>query len=159
MSISSLPALNAILNGTSAVLVLTGYFFIRRKMINAHRACMLGAVVTSTLFLVSYLTYHYYHGVSRFTGQGLVRPAYFTLLGTHTVLAALIVPFVIVTLYRALRGRFARHKKVARWTFPMWLYVSVTGVIVYLMLYQFFPQHRAADTRAVSSTTTAALPR
>ncbi|HYL98651.1 MAG TPA: DUF420 domain-containing protein [Blastocatellia bacterium] len=152
MNINSLPVLNAILNGTSAVLILAGFIFIRKKMINAHRACMVSAVVTSSLFLVSYLTYHYYHGVTRFPGTGAARPTYFTILGTHTVLAAAIVPLVIVTLYKALRGRFAGHRKVARWTFPMWLYVSITGVLVYLMLYQFFPQ-RASDRQAVSATT------
>ena len=134
-----LPTLNAILNATSGLLVLTGFIFIRRKQINAHRACMVAAVTVSLLFLVSYIVYHYHHGATRFTGTGLARPVYFTILISHTLLAATIVPFVIVTLRRALRGQFLRHMKVARWTFPMWLYVSVTGVIVYFMLYHFYP--------------------
>ncbi|HYE64673.1 MAG TPA: DUF420 domain-containing protein, partial [Pyrinomonadaceae bacterium] len=103
------------------------------------RNCLIAALITSTLFLVSYLTYHYYHGSTRFTGQGFVRAFYFTVLITHTVLATAIVPFVLITLYRALCGEFTRHMRIARWTLPAWLYVSVTGVIVYLMLYQIYP--------------------
>jgi len=139
MPISQLPALNAILNGTSAVLLVLGYFLIRRRSIRAHRACMIAAFITSVLFLISYLVYHYHHGATRFTGQGWVRPLYFMILITHTMLAALIVPFVLVTLYRAARGRFVSHARLARWTLPMWLYVSVTGVVVYLMLYRLYP--------------------
>jgi uncharacterized membrane protein YozB (DUF420 family) len=138
-SIQSLPTVNAFLNGASGILIVVGFILIKRKSIKAHRACMIAAVVTSVLFLISYLTYHYYHGVTRFAGTGIARPIYFAILGTHTFLAAVIVPFVAVTLVRALRGHFARHMKVARWTFPMWLYVSVTGVVVYLMLYHLFP--------------------
>ena len=134
-----LPHLNAVLNTTSAVLLLTGFRFIRLGRIRAHRNCQVTAFVTSTLFLISYLTYHYYHGATRFAGQGLVRPVYFTILITHTVLAVVIVPLIIVTLYRAARGDFIRHRSIARWTLPLWLYVSVTGVIVYLMLYQIYP--------------------
>jgi uncharacterized membrane protein YozB (DUF420 family) len=134
-----LPHLNAILNTTSALLLLAGFRFIRLGRIQAHRNCQITAVVTSTLFLISYLTYHYYHGATRFAGQGLVRPAYFTILITHTILAVVIVPLIIVTLYRAARGDFIRHRRIARWTLPLWLYVSVTGVIVYLMLYQIYP--------------------
>lgn len=137
--VSGLPHLNAILNATSGVLLIIGYLLIRRGKINAHRNCLIAALIASTVFLVSYLTYHYYHGSTRFAGVGLVRPVYFTILLTHTILAAVIVPFIGVTLYRALRGDFARHRRIARWTFPMWLYVSVTGVIVYLMLYQIYP--------------------
>ena len=133
--------LNAILNGVSAVLLVTGYFFIRRKRISAHRACMLGAFITSTLFLISYLTYHYYHGSTRFQGQGWVRTVYFVILTTHTSLAVLIVPLVLTTLSRAIRRSFARHARLARWTLPLWLYVSVTGVVVYFMLYQLYPPH------------------
>ncbi|HKP88195.1 MAG TPA: DUF420 domain-containing protein [Blastocatellia bacterium] len=136
-----LPTLNAILNATSGILVLTGFFFIRRKRIRAHRLCMVAAVCTSILFLISYLVYHYHHGATRFPGTGLSRPVYFAILISHTILAAVIVPFVIVTLRRAMRGQFLRHMKIARWTFPMWIYVSVTGVIVYFMLYQWFPTH------------------
>jgi putative membrane protein len=134
-----LPHLNAILNSTSALLLLTGFRFIRRGQIQAHRNCQVSAVLTSALFLVSYLTYHFYHGATRFTGQGLVRPLYFTILITHTILAVVIVPLILVTLYRAYRGDFIRHRRIARLTLPLWLYVSVTGVIVYLMLYQIYP--------------------
>jgi len=137
--IQFLPTLNAILNATSGILIVAGFIFIKRKQISAHRACMLAAVTTSVLFLISYLTYHYYHGVTRFAGTGAARPVYYFILFTHTFLAAVIVPFVAVTLVRALKGQFARHMKVARWTFPMWLYVSVTGVVVYIMLYHLFP--------------------
>jgi len=139
MEIEQLPGLNAILNSLSAVLLIAGYGLIRRKRIRAHRACMFAAFVTSTLFLISYLTYHYHHGSTRFQGQGWVRPVYFAILITHTTLAAVIVPFALTTLYRATRGSFARHARVARWTLPIWLYVSVTSVVVYLMLYQLYP--------------------
>jgi putative membrane protein len=134
-----LPHLHAVLNSTSAILLLAGFRFIRLGRIQAHRNCQVTAVFTSTLFLVSYLTYHYYHGATRFSGQGLVRPLYFIILTTHTILAVVIVPLILVTLYRAVRGDFVRHRKIARWTLPLWLYVSVTGVIVYLMLYQIYP--------------------
>lgn len=136
-----LPHLNALLNTTSALLLLAGFRFIRLGRIQAHRNCQVTAVVTSTLFLISYLTYHYYHGATRFAGQGLVRPVYFAILITHTILAVVIVPLIIVTLYRAARRDFLRHRRIARWTLPLWLYVSVTGVIVYLMLYQIYPSH------------------
>ena len=137
--ISGLPHVNALLNATSGVLLIAGYFLIRRRRVNAHRNCLLAALATSSIFLVSYLTYHYYHGSTRFTGQGLVRTLYFVILISHTVLAAVIVPFVAVTLYRAARGQFARHRQVARWTLPLWLYVSITGVVIYLMLYRLYP--------------------
>lgn len=136
-----LPHLNAILNSTSAILLLAGFRFIRRGNIPAHRACQVSAVVTSTLFLISYLTYHYYHGATKFPGQGLVRPLYFAILITHTILAVVIVPLILITLYRAARGDFLRHRSIARWTLPLWLYVSVTGVLVYLMLYHLYPVH------------------
>jgi uncharacterized membrane protein YozB (DUF420 family) len=141
MSIDMMPTLNAILNATSGVLISVGFVMIRLKRINAHRACMLGAITCSVLFLISYVTYHvvFARGVTRFTGTGMVRTLYFTILISHTILAVIIVPFVIVTVRRAFRKDFARHRKVARWTFPMWLYVSVTGVIVYFMLYQWYP--------------------
>jgi putative membrane protein len=134
-----LPHLNAVLNTTSAVLLLAGFRFIRLGRIQSHRNCQISAVITSTLFLISYLTYHYYHGATRFAGQGIVRPLYFTILITHTILAVVIVPLIMVTLYRAARGDFIRHRRIARWTLPLWLYVSVTGVVVYLMLYQIYP--------------------
>lgn len=136
-----LPHLNAILNSTSALLLLAGFRFIRRGQIKSHRNCQVTAVLTSTLFLISYLTYHYYHGATRFPGEGLVRPFYFTILTTHTILAVVIVPLILVTLYRAARGDFMRHRRIARWTLPLWLYVSVTGVIVYVMLYHLYPAH------------------
>ncbi|MGE0131277.1 MAG: DUF420 domain-containing protein [Blastocatellales bacterium] len=141
MSISQLPALNAILNSISAILLVVGYFYIRQKNVKAHRACMISAFVTSTLFLISYLTYHFSKdlGPTRFQGEGIVRPIYFFILITHTILAVAIVPMVFITFSRALKERFDRHRKIARWTLPVWLYVSVTGVIVYLMLYQLYP--------------------
>ena len=134
-----LPHVNAFLNATSAVLLIVGYRFIRKRRIDAHRKCQVTAVITSTLFLISYLTYHYYHGDTRFLGQGLVRPFYFLILISHVILAIVIVPLVLITVYRAARGDFIRHKRIARWTLPLWLYVSVTGVIVYLMLYHIYP--------------------
>jgi putative membrane protein len=139
MSISDLPTLNAILNSISAALLAIGFLFIRRKNIKAHRACMIGAFATSTLFLISYLIYHYNHGATNFSGQGIARLVYFTILITHTILAAAIVPMVFITFSRAIRERFDRHRRIARWTLPLWLYVSVTGVFVYLMLYHLYP--------------------
>jgi uncharacterized membrane protein YozB (DUF420 family) len=136
MTTRDLPALNAVLNSISAILLFAGYRFIRRKNRGAHRACMIAAFATSTLFLASYLTYHYLHGSTKFQGTGPIRTLYLAILLTHTVLAAAIVPLVFVTFSRALRARFDRHRAIARWTLPIWLYVSVTGVIVYLMLYQ-----------------------
>jgi putative membrane protein len=132
---SPLPALNATLNATSAVLLAAGYLAIRRRRIAAHRACMLAAFTASVVFLVSYVLYHAQAGSRPFPGQGWVRPVYFTLLVSHIVLAALILPAVLVTLYRAWQGEFGRHAALARWTLPVWLYVSVTGVVVYWMLY------------------------
>ena len=134
-----LPIVDATLNAASAVLLTLGFFFIRQRNIRAHKACMLSAFATSTIFLACYLTYHYYHGVTHFLGQGAVRSFYFVLLGSHTVLAAVIVPLVLTTLYRAWRQRFLQHKRIARWTLPLWLYVSVTGVVVYVMLYYLYP--------------------
>ena len=136
MTVSDLPALNATLNATSAVLLTTGWILIRRGRIAQHRAVMIAAVCTSILFLISYLVYHAQVGSVRFTKQGPIRAVYFTILLTHTVLAAAIVPLVLVTLTRGLRARYERHRRIARWTMPIWLYVSVTGVVVYLMLYQ-----------------------
>ena len=137
--ISYLPHVNAILNSTSTVFLVIGFVMIRKGRISAHLKCQLAAVICSTLFLISYLTYHYYHGDTRFLGQGIVRPFYFTILITHVILAMIIVPLVLVTLYRAWRSNFVKHKRIARWTLPIWLYVSVTGVIVYLMLYHLYP--------------------
>ncbi|HVP44767.1 MAG TPA: DUF420 domain-containing protein [Terriglobales bacterium] len=132
------PALNAGLNATSAVLITTGIGLIRAGRRTAHRGVMIAAVVSSTFFLASYLYYHYHVGSVRFTGQGWIRPLYFAILFTHTVLAATVVPLVIVTLARALGGRLDRHKAIARWTYPLWLYVSVTGVVIYFMLYRLY---------------------
>lgn len=136
LSISDLPSLNALLNGISAVLITAGYVFIRNKQVLAHRNCMIGAFATSTLFLISYLTYHYHTGSHPFPGEGWIRMVYFTILISHTVLATLVVPFVLTTLYRAARQQFDRHVRIARWTLPIWWYVSVTGVVVYWMLYR-----------------------
>lgn len=136
MSLSDLPALNATLNATSAVLLLIGYTFIRRGQIRRHRAVMIAACVVSTLFLTSYVIYHANIGSKPFQGRGPVRVVYFTILLTHVVLAAAVLPLAIITLSRGLRARFDRHVAIARWTFPIWLYVSVTGVIVYVMLYR-----------------------
>jgi uncharacterized membrane protein YozB (DUF420 family) len=137
--ISYLPHLNACLNGTSAILLFSGYRFIKAHNVAAHRACQVSALVVSILFLASYLTYHYFHGTTRFQGMGLARPVYFTILTSHTILAIIIVPLVAITFYRAIRGDFERHRRIARITLPLWLYVSITGVIVYLMLYQIYP--------------------
>jgi uncharacterized membrane protein YozB (DUF420 family) len=134
---SQLPTLNAALNSLSAVFLFAGYLFIRARKRDAHRACMLAAFACSILFLISYLIYHYQVGSVPFRGQGLVRLVYFAILLTHTVLAVAVVPLALITLKRALSERFDAHRKIARWTFPIWLYVSVTGVIVYAMLYRF----------------------
>jgi uncharacterized membrane protein YozB (DUF420 family) len=135
---SIFPAINATLNGTSAVLLVTAHRMIKAGRLTTHRALMLAAVATSTLFLISYLYYHAQVGSVRFQGQGWSRPLYFSILISHTILAAVIVPLVIVTLSRALRERFDRHRAIARWTYPLWLYVSITGVVIYFMLYHLF---------------------
>ncbi len=139
------PHINAALNSTSAVLLIIGFVNIRSGRRETHRKAMLGAAVVSTIFLASYLTHHairtYMFGLgpTKFTGEGIIRPIYFTILTSHTFLAAIVTPFVILTLYRGLKGQFDKHKRLARYVFPVWLYVSLTGVVVYLMLYQFFP--------------------
>jgi putative membrane protein len=139
ISTSQLPALNATLNATSAVFLGLGYGFIRQKRVVAHRACMMVAVLVSVVFLISYVTYHVQVGSKHFPGQGLARPVYFTILFTHTVLAVAVALFLApVTLYRALRERFDQHRRIARWTLPIWFYVSVTGVIIYFMLYHWY---------------------
>jgi putative membrane protein len=132
------PALNAALNGSSALLLLAGRWFIAHGRMAVHRRFMIAALITSGLFLISYLYYHAHVGSVHFQGQGWSRPVYFAILISHTILAALVVPMVIVTLSRALRERFDRHRAIARWTFPVWMYVSVTGVVVYVMLYHLF---------------------
>ncbi|MDZ7267307.1 MAG: DUF420 domain-containing protein [candidate division KSB1 bacterium] len=135
--LNTLPHLNALLNGASTFFLLLGFWFIRRKRIPQHKFCMLCAVAASLLFLASYLVYHYHAGSKPFQGQGFIRPVYFAILLSHTILAMVNVPLVLITLVRALRERFDQHARLARrWTFPVWLYVSVTGVLVYLMLYQ-----------------------
>ena len=134
--IRQLPTLNATLNATSGVLLVLGYLQIRRGDIDRHRRLMLSACVVSAVFLVSYLTYHFFAGSTRFQGQGWIRPVYFSILISHTILATAILPMVLVTVWQGLRMNVDRHRRIARWTFPLWLYVSVTGVIVYLMLYQ-----------------------
>ena len=135
---TSFPAITASLNGASAVLIVTGRGLIKRGRIAAHRACMIAAVASSSLLLVCYIYYHAHAGVIRFQGQGMVRPVYFSILLTHTILAAVIVPLVIITLARAWRGTFERHRAIARWTFPVWLYVSITGVVIYVMLFHLY---------------------
>jgi len=141
VTLQDLPAVNAAFNGLAGVFLAFGFYFIRRGKIAAHRACMISAVCSSTLFLAGYLTYHFtVHGVTRFVNPAWFKPIYLAILLTHTVLAAVILPMVVITLTFAIKGRFDRHKKIARWTWPMWMYVSATGVIIYLLLYQIFPQ-------------------
>ena len=135
IEIADLAKVNAGLNALSAILLLIGYVFIRQRRVDLHRLCMLGAFATSTLFLISYVIYHLNVGSVPFTGQGTVRTLYFTVLISHTILAVLVPPLAIVTLVRALRERFDQHRKIAKWTLPIWLYVSLTGVVVYMMLY------------------------
>jgi putative membrane protein len=138
LSYSSLAPLNAILNSTAALLLVAGFVFIKRKNVAAHRACMISALVVSAAFLTSYLTYHLHVGEVRFGGAGWIRPVYFAILIPHIILAGVIVPMALVTLYFALRGRFQSHRTIARWTWPIWIYVSVTGVVIYLMLYRLY---------------------
>lgn len=131
-------AFDACLNGTSAGLLVAGYIAVRKGKINIHKTMMISAFVVSTAFLLSYVIYHLHVGVVHFKGQGWIRPFYFTLLGTHTVLAIVIVPMILITLRRAWLERFDKHRVIARWTLPLWLYVSVTGVLVYFMLYHWY---------------------
>ena len=131
-----LPSINAALNGSSALLLILGYLSIRRRRVDLHRVCMVGAFLLSMVFLASYLFYHSQVGSVRFTGTGWIRPVYFTILITHTVLAAAVPLLAIITIHRALKGRFEKHRRIARWTLPIWLYVSATGVVVYWMLYR-----------------------
>ena len=135
MTVHDLPTLNATLNSCSAVLLIAGFACIRRQNITAHRVCMIAALVTSTAFLTSYLIYHAQVGSVHFQGQGWIRPVYFAILTSHTILAAAIVPLIVITVRRAVRREFPRHRRIARWTLPLWFYVSVTGVVIYLMLY------------------------
>jgi putative membrane protein len=139
LELTDLPRLNACLNGLCGVLLVIGWWLIRQKRVQAHRVVMLAAVGVSALFLTSYLYYHFNVGVTRFQHTGLIRGVYLTILLTHTVLATATLPLVCKTLYHAARKQFDRHRKIARWTMPIWLYVSVTGVLVYLILYEWFP--------------------
>ena len=139
LEVTDLPTLNAGLNGLAAILLTAGFVAIRKRRVHLHRALMIGALCASALFLTSYLIYHYNVGATHFTGAGWVRPLYFAILISHTFLAVLILPLVLVTLYRALKADFKRHKRIARWALPAWLYVSVTGIVVYLMLYHIYP--------------------
>lgn len=138
LTIADLPLLNAILNSISALLLSSGYLAIWRQHVTLHKICMLSACVTSALFLTSYLIYHYHIGSRPFPGQGEIRVVYFAILISHTVLAAVIVPMVLLTLYRAFTSQWLRHRRLARWTLPLWLYVSVTGVVIYIMLYRLY---------------------
>jgi uncharacterized membrane protein YozB (DUF420 family) len=162
MTPADLPPVNAALNGLSACLLGAGYYFIRRKQQTAHRNCMVGAFITSTLFLACYLTYHGYlayylhRGPTAFREPAWFRPIYLVILGTHTVLAAVIVPLALVTLYRAWRQEFEAHRRMARWTWPLWMYVSVTGVVIYLLLYQIFPQRPANSSSSANSASAVA---
>ena len=139
------PHLNAALNASSAIFLIVGFYFIMRREIARHRFCMISASCVSAFFLLCYVTHHalrtFYFGLgpTKFTGEGLIRPVYFTILTSHTILATLVAPFVVLTLWRALKGQFDRHKRLARLVYPVWIYVSVTGVVVYLLLYQFYP--------------------
>lgn len=136
MTVHDLPALNASLNALSGLLLLAGYLMIRTRRTKQHRRCMIAAFIASSVFLVCYVVYHAQVGSVPFTRQGFVRPLYFTILATHVTLAAAVPPLAIVTLSRGLKGRYPLHVRIARWTFPIWLYVSVTGVLVYVLLYQ-----------------------
>jgi putative membrane protein len=136
ISAAELPTINATLNSLSAAFLILGFIFIKSKNIKAHKACMLSAFASSILFLISYLIYHYQVGSVPFKGQGAIRTVYFTILLTHTILAVVVVPLALITLFRALQENFPKHRRIARWAFPIWLYVSVTGVLVYMMLYR-----------------------
>ncbi len=143
MTFADLPAINACFNALSTALLTVGYVLIRRKNKAAHRTCMIGALASSALFLAGYLTYHFtIRTVTRFHEPAWFRPIYLAILLTHTVLAVVIVPMVLITFVRAWRERFDAHRRIARWTWPLWMYVSVTGVVIYLLLYQIFPQHQ-----------------
>ena len=140
MTLQDLPALNATLNGISTLFLLAGFFFIKRQARVAHRNCMVGALVTSALFLTSYLIYHYNVPSTKFLEPSTVRPFYLLILFTHVVLAVAILPLILLSFHRAVKERYELHKRISRWTWPLWMYVSVTGVVIYLMLYQIWPQ-------------------
>ena len=138
-AIPYLPHFQALLNTAATLMLSAGYYFIRQRQRERHRNCMIAALVISSVFMVSYLTYHAAVGYMPFTGQGMIRPFYFTLLASHVILAAVIVPLVLTTVYFALRGNFTRHPRIARWTLPLWLYVSVSGVVIYLLGFHVYP--------------------
>jgi putative membrane protein len=154
LSYHSLAPLNSILNGLAATLLLAGFYCIRHRWIRAHRALMLSAFTVSVLFFVSYIIYHYHVGDVRFQGYGWIRPVYFSILISHILLAGAIVPLVLITLWRALRGNFRRHRRIAIWAWPLWIYVSVTGVVVYLMCYQLY----APGYRVLAGASNSAVP-
>jgi len=139
MSGNDLPTLNAVLNSFSAIFLITGYIYIKKKNRAAHEKAMLIAFSLSALFLVSYVIYHYTAGATTFTAEGWIRPVYFSVLITHTILAIVVLPPIFILLYRAWKKQYSKHAKLARWTFPVWLYVSVTGVLIYMILYHWFP--------------------
>jgi uncharacterized membrane protein YozB (DUF420 family) len=145
-----LAPLNSILNSIAAVLLISGFYCIRRRWVRAHRACMIAAFAVSTAFFISYCIYHYEVGDVRFQGHGWIRPVYFSILISHIVLAAAIVPLALITITRALRGNFPKHRRIARWTLPIWLYVSITGVVVYLMCYRLYPPGYPIATRVAA---------
>jgi len=138
VSVTDLPIVNALLNATSAVLLTVGWVLIRQRAVAAHRACMVAAFVVSVVFLVCYLVYHYAVGSVRFPGTGVARGVYLTILASHTILAVAVPPLALIALYRAWKGHFAQHRRIARWALPVWLYVSVTGVVIYVLLYQVY---------------------
>ena len=144
MNLSDLPLVNACLNGASTFLLSLGFYYVKRGRNDAHRNCMVGALITSTLFLACYLYYHYFAGRTTFRDPQWFRPIYLTILLTHTVLAVAIVPMVFWTVIRAIQQKWESHKRIARWTWPIWMYVSITGVVIYLLLYQIFPQTKPA---------------
>jgi putative membrane protein len=156
LSYDSLAPLDAVLNAIAAILLLAGFISIRRHWVRAHRAFMLSALAVSVAFFISYCIYHYQVGDVRFAGRGWVRPVYFSILISHVSAAAIIVPLVLITVRRALRGRFTRHRRIARWTWPIWVYVSVTGVIVYLMVYRLYPHLPPTATAHASRAIAAA---
>ena len=139
LSVENLPALNAALNGTAGILLAIGYYYIRQGNMTAHKKIMISAFVVSSVFLVSYLIYHAHAGSTKFLGTGFIRPVYFSILISHIILTAAIVPMAIITMFCGLKARYDTHKKIARWTLPIWLYVSVTGVIIYFLLYHIYP--------------------
>ncbi len=143
--------MNACLNGLSSIFLLVGYVMIKKGRQIAHRNCMIAAFTTSTVFLIGYLTYHYHAGSTRFLEPQWFRPIYLTILLTHTILAVVIVPLILMSFHRAIKARYELHKKISRWTWPLWMYVSVTGVVIYLLLYQIFPQKKPATESAIAS--------